>query len=76
MPNVQQIYVKRGESDREAEEGRKAILQNIRPESRLKIKNFLIRRNDNAARAYMQFPNDADIDTILGKITNSNANQS
>lgn len=75
MPNVQQIYVKRGEIDRDCEDSRKALIQNIRPESRLKIKNFLIKRNENAARAYMQFPTDTDIDTILGK-PNSNMNAS
>ena len=60
---------KEEEDDEEEEEERKAILSNVRPESRLKIKNFLIRRNDNAARAYMRFPSDADMEIILGKTT-------
>lgn len=74
MPNVQQIYVKRGNENDEEDE-RKALLQAVRPESRLKIKNFLIRRNDNAARAYMRFPNEADMETILGKTTNATQSQ-
>ena len=74
MPNVQQIYVKRG-SDGEAveDEERRSLLMAIRPESRLKIKNFLIKRNDNAARAAMRFPTASDLETILGKTTASAA---
>ena len=74
MPNVQQIYVKQG-NDKEEEDERKALLQAVRPESRLKIKNFLIRRNENAARAYMRFPNEVDIENILGKTTNATQSQ-
>lgn len=41
MPNTQSIYVKRGINEQEDEE-EKAMKKNIRPESKLKIKNFLV----------------------------------
>lgn len=66
MANVQSIYVRRGFTEAEDEE-EKALVRGIRPESRLSIKNFLVRRNDNAARAYLRFPSDQDIEIILGK---------
>ena len=70
MPNVQHIYVKRGAGgDAVEDEEKRALQMAIRPESRLKIKNFLIKRNDNAARAYMRFPTGSDIETLLGKTT-------
>ena len=68
MPNVQSIYVKRGFHEAEDEE-EKGVLRAIRPESRLSIKNYLIRRNEHATRAFMRFPNDADLEIILGKTT-------
>lgn len=58
-----------------SDEEEKAVLRGMRPESRLKIKNFLVQRNENAARAYMRFPNDADLDVILNKVGN-NGNKS
>jgi len=66
MPNVQSIYVKRayGEADDDEE---KEMLRCLRPESKLKIKNFLVRRNEIAARAYSRFPTEADLNAILGK---------
>ena len=74
MPNVQQIYVKRGiDGEAVEEEERRALVTAIRPESRLKIKNFLVKRNDNAARAAMRFPTGCDLETILGKTTASAA---
>jgi hypothetical protein len=71
MPNIQSIYVKRGISEQD-DEDEKTIKMNIRPESRLKIKNFLVRRNENAARAYLKFPSDQDLEVILGKTKNLN----
>jgi len=66
MPNAQSIYVKKSSADEE-------VVRGLRPESQLKIKNFLIRRNEHAARAYARFPSDIDLEVILGK---PNANRS
>lgn len=60
MPNIQSIYVKKNQADGEAVNG-------LRPESRLKIKNFLITRNEFAGRAYTRFPSEADKEVVLGK---------
>lgn len=49
------------------EEKASTVLQNVRPESRLKIKNHLIKRNEHAMRAYTRFPNEADFEMILSK---------
>lgn len=70
MSNVQSIYVRRGIAETEEEE-EKNLIRNIRPESRLSIKNFLVKRNEYAARAYMRFPQDNDIEVILGKPKNA-----
>lgn len=37
------------------------------PESRLKIKNYLIKRNEHAARAVLRFPNETDYEVVLSK---------
>ena len=69
MPNVQSIYVKRGlvgGNDAQDEE-EKAMIAGIKPDQRLKIKNYLIKRNENAARAAARFPNETDLDVILSK---------
>ena len=80
MPNVQQIYVKgkgmfvdEGEGE---EEKTSTLLQNVRPESRLKIKNYLMKRNEHALRAYARFPNEADFEVILSKTAAAAAGRS
>ena len=49
------------------EEEEKGIIKAIRPESRLKIKNYLVKRNEYAVRALVRFPNEADLEVILNK---------
>mmetsp|Transcript_35754 Transcript_35754/g.43735 ORF Transcript_35754/g.43735 Transcript_35754/m.43735 type:complete len:107 (+) Transcript_35754:195-515(+) len=66
MPNVQSIYVRRGFIEAEDEE-EKNLVRGMRPESRLSVKNFLVKRNEYAARAYLRFPSDQDIEVILNK---------
>ena len=66
MPNTKSIYVKKGRDEDEPD-------MNLRPESRLKIRNFLVQRNDNAARAYARFPGVADLEMILGKAVTAKA---
>ena len=70
MSNVQSIYVRRGFIEAE-DEAEKNLIRAIRPESRLNIQNFLVRRNEFAARAYLRFPTDNDIEVILGKPKNA-----
>ena len=68
MPNVQSIYVKgKGLGHDAEEEEEKGMIRAIRPESRLKIKNYMIKRNEHAARALVRFPNEADLEVILSK---------
>ena len=67
MPNVQSIYVKGKGLGVEDEEEKGMTLRSVRPESRLKIKNYLMRRNENAARAYARFPREPDFEMILSK---------
>ena len=69
MPNVQSVYVKRGlvGSNDAQEEEEKAMIAGIKPDQRLKIKNHLIKRNENAARAAARFPNETDLEVILSK---------
>ena len=64
MPNVQSIYVRKNLADEE-------VVRGLRPESKLKIKNYMICRNEHAARAFTRFPTDNDMEVILGKL-NSN----
>lgn len=68
MPNTQSIYVKKNQADGEQVSG-------LRPESRLKIKNYLVARNEFAGRAYTRFPTEADKDVILGKQKESKPGQ-
>ena len=76
MPNVQSIYVKRGIGSEAYDDDERATLASIKPDQRLKIKNFLIKRNENAARAFVRFPNETDLDVILSKTLHGPAGKS
>ena len=52
MPNVKNVYAV------EDENIQNQLKKQIRPESALKLKNFLIKKNKYAARAYFQFSSD------------------
>ena len=61
MPSVKNIH---SEEDNNVQS---QLKRQIRPESALKLKNYLVNKNKYAARAIFQFPSDQDREMILEK---------